>query len=738
VIPTEEGVDVAGTGDYLLGLVGLAAVVISMAIAGRTLRRALLVEWTGAPALLATGVLSVGMLVAVSELLGLFGLLDGPLLVAACVIVGGGALRLEPMLMRSAIAQPRAAKGRRKSAPENGLRDAPPVSRWELGAAVALAALVMIQWAGPTLLALDRGMYGGDTLWYHMPFAAHFAESGSVTELLYVDPLYLNYLYPQNSELLHGDALLLFGNDFLSPLLNLGWLGLALLAGWCIGRAYGAGAPTTAAVAALMSADLLYSRQPGNANNDVVVIALLLAAVALLVNSRVPTAPGTLITAGLAAGLALGTKLTVVPLIGALTIGVIVIAAAGERLRAAWAWGAGLLAGGGLWYARDLIVSGSPFPFVDLGPLTKPEELQGRDPYAIVHYITDTDVWGRFFRPGLEERLGELWPLTLLLAVAGVVLWLWRDGRIERMLAAVALVAAIAYLLTPLGAAGPEGSPVGFRLNIRYLAPGLALALVLAAIPNPLLKGRERWWRIGALVLFAVLITVSAGAIEAIDTDRIPGSLLLAVAVLGPPLAIVVLSRRGIDRVPLAAGAAVALVALAIVGRTAQEDYFELRYSSAAPEYPRDGHPSAELEQGLGAAYDWARGVQDASIGLSGTTGALFQYGLWGPDSSNRVRYIGERGNRGAFREIAECPEWIAAVNGGDYEFVVTTPAYDQDNPESATAPVESLWIQGARNIRKLAGTGLVDLWEVAGPLDPAACADAPPRDTATPGAPAD
>ena len=53
------------------------------------------------------------------------------------------------------------------------------------------------------------------------------------------------------------------------------------------------------------------------------------------------------------------------------------------------------------------------------------------------------------------------------------------------MLGAVALIAAIAYLLTPLGASGPEGMPVGFRLNIRYLAPGLVLALTLLAIPPP-------------------------------------------------------------------------------------------------------------------------------------------------------------------------------------------------------------------------------------------------------------
>ncbi|MDP9189802.1 MAG: glycosyltransferase family 39 protein [Actinomycetota bacterium] len=748
----------ASTGDYLLGMVALAAIALAMAVAGRALRRALLPGWCGAPALLASGLLGLAMLVVISELLGIFGLLDGVLLTAACLIVGGGALRIEPMLMPPD-AEPKAGLGTPEADAGAGSRDARQRPTWELWAAVGIAFVVAVQWAGPTLLALDRGIFGGDSLWYHMPFAAHIAQTGSVTELLFTDPLYLNWFYPQNSELLHADGLLLFGDDFLSPLLNLAWLGAALFAAWCIGRPYGAGTPAVAAVAALMSADLLSSRQPGNANNDVAAIALLLASVAILVNARSATARGPLIVAGLAAGLALGTKLTVVPPVGALTIGVIVIAASGERLRSAGAWLAGLFAGGGFWYARDLIASGTPFPFVDLGPLTKPEELQGREPFSIAHYLTDTDVWGRFFTPALHERLGDLWPLYLAAAVAGAVLWLWRAERLERMLAGVVAVSALAYLLTPLGASGPEGSPVGFRLNIRYLAPALALGLVLAAIPPPLLRdGLRRWWRLGAMGLFGLLIAVAAGAAEGgqvlLDTDRVPGSLLLALALVGLPAGLVLLRRRGIPRAALAAAALVPLLALVALGVGAREDYLELRYSADAPDYPSAEQPALELAQGLGQAYEWAREVEDSKIALSGTTGALFQYGLWGRESSNEVVFVGRREDRGAFSEFAECPEWIAALNAGDYDYLVTTPAYDQDNPASATQPLELLWISGAPNAIRItppptelpleapdpgySGPPLVDVWELNGPLDPAACAQAPPRGRPTPGAPAD
>ena len=436
----------------------------------------------------------------ISELLGLVGILDGVLLVAACVIVGGGGGA------DGAAAGAGGEAGSGRPNPRSGPSPSPPVSGIEIGIAVALALLVAAQWAGPTLLALDRGIYGGDSLWYHMPFAAHIAQTGSVTELLYTDPLYLNWFYPQNSELIHADGLLLFGNDFLSPLLNLGWLGLALLAAWCVGRPYGAGAATVAAVAALMSANLLFSRQPGNANNDVVAIALFVSSVAILLNTRwLPRAlpVGALVVAGLAAGLSLGTKLTVVPPVLALSVGVIVIAGAGERIGQRLPGSAALVVGGGLWYARNLVVSGTPFPFVDIGPLTKPEELEGRHPYSIVHYLTDTDVWGRFFRPALEERLGDLWPLYLVIAVAAVVFLLIRGGRVERMLAALRPWPRSPTCSPRSGLPGTRERRSASGSTSATWRRGLALALVLIPIAATRLPGRQDLWRWATLALFA-------------------------------------------------------------------------------------------------------------------------------------------------------------------------------------------------------------------------------------------
>ncbi len=721
----------SGTGDYILGVIGLVAVALSMAIAGRTARRAALPGWTGTPALLADAVLAVGILVTVSELLGLVGVLDGVLLVVACLIVGGGALRLEPMLIRAGARVAHWGK-----AQEPDLRRAPPAGRIELGVAIVLALIVAAQWAGPTLLALDRGIYGGDSLWYHLPLAAHIAGTGSVTGLLYTDPLYLNWFYPQVSELVHAGGILLFSNDFLSPLINMAWLGLALFAGYCIGRPYGTGPTAMAAVGSVMAANLLFSRQPGNANNDVVAIALFLSSVALLLNSRwparfvglgTPPRPG-----GPPVGHPAGRRPGGGPCPGN--------EADGRTARIGPDGGRHLdqrrrlppprvrrvdRRHGG---RRRLLVRAQPDRLGQPVPLAGHRSDPSRRGPAGSAPVRDRPlrdrhgIWGRFFTPALHERLGELWPAYLALAVIAVLLLLWRGGRMERMLAVVALVAAVAYLLTPLGASGPENMPVGFRLNIRYLAPGLVLALTLLAIPPPFAR-ESRAWRLGTLAIFAVLIVVSAGAVGAIDTGRIPGTVALALTLVALPLLLLLLSRRGLAPVPLAGIGLAALIALAVLGRMAQTHYLDERYSSTAPDYPKTEQPAVELGQGLGAAYDWADGTHDLRIALSGTMGALFQYGLWGGDSSNQVTYIGQHGPRGSFNEIPECPEWIGALNDGDYDYVVTTPTYHQDDPAADTAPVQREWISRAGNVQRVAGAGLVDVWKVTGPLDPSVSA---------------
>ena len=121
-------------------------------------------------------------------------------------------------------------------------------------------------------------------------------------------------------------------------------------------------------------------------------------------------APAALAVAGIAAGLAAGTKLSFLAPVAALTVAVIAIAPRTARLRAAALWGVPMLAAGGYWYARNLIAVGNPIPYIgSLGPISLPapvRDFQLRPDFAVVHYWNDTEVWRDWFGPGSTSRSG--------------------------------------------------------------------------------------------------------------------------------------------------------------------------------------------------------------------------------------------------------------------------------------------------------------------------------------------
>ncbi|MFN2612796.1 MAG: hypothetical protein ABR536_05450, partial [Solirubrobacterales bacterium] len=158
--------EVVSAGDYALGCAGLAVIALSLGFAAVVARRRWLAAWEGAPARLAEAVLAIGALILICQLLGVVGLLYGLAIVIASLAMGAVAVAVGG---RSA---PQAAAGGDERTPIS-----PATSRWQLGVAIAVALLLFAQWSMPTFQALDRGIYGGDSLWYHLPFAAGFAES---------------------------------------------------------------------------------------------------------------------------------------------------------------------------------------------------------------------------------------------------------------------------------------------------------------------------------------------------------------------------------------------------------------------------------------------------------------------------------------------------------------------------------------------------------------------------------
>ena len=162
--------------------------------------------------------------------------------------------------------------------PDPGARPEVKPTHLMTAIAVAAAAVVVAHWAEPAQESMDIGMYYQDTTWYHMSFSGRFAQTGEVGPLHFTDPLKLAvWFYPQNSELLHSIGIVALDNDFLSTLINLGWLALSLLAAWCIGRPYAVGAATLVGAAVVLDSEMLVGSQAGNAPNDIAGLFFLLA-----------------------------------------------------------------------------------------------------------------------------------------------------------------------------------------------------------------------------------------------------------------------------------------------------------------------------------------------------------------------------------------------------------------------------------------------------------------------------
>ena len=724
-------------GSYILSALALAAVVLSIGFSAFRLRQKLLPEWEGAPARLVESVAGIGLLILLAELLGVFGLLYAWILVAASLLLAG-VMALWPAGPVAAGDPPPlpVAKASSGVVPPT----TPPAGRdalkWLI--TVGVIAVVFAHWGLTAKDALDRGIFNFDSLWYHMPFAAEMAHSHSVTGFHYTETVFTNWLYPQNSELLHAVGILLTERDTLSLFINFGFLGLAFLAAWCIGRPYGRGHLTVAAAAVLLECHTLVVREPGAAKNDVVAAALLLAAVAILVTAarlprvawgrgvedvnlaRRPPSPATgpaVAAAGLAAGLAVGTKSTALAMAFALTVAVLVLAPAGRRWAAAAWWFVPALLGGGFWYLRNLIAAGNPLPQLEsIGPvsLPHPERLQsGRPDFSIAHYATDTGVWRDYFGPGLDQAFGALWPLVVVAAIAGgLTALLWGRERALRWMGGVALFAMLAYLFTPLSAAGAEGHPTGFGINIRYAIPALLLGIVLLPLAR-VFDGERRQRGLLAVFLTALLLTDRADAVLR-DPDRLFG-LLLALLVVLIPAALLYARYRGASLAAVATGFGALALATVAIGYPVQRDYLEDRFLNEDPER---SIPGFELD----SAYRWARDVEGSRIGLAGTTAGFLQYGLYGADLSNRARYLGARGPHRAFNAIPTCAEFRAAVNDADLDYLVTSPFLNFLNPSNPIPSPEARWLRGENAVQPILRKGAVTVWRVQNQLNPAEC----------------
>jgi hypothetical protein len=662
-------------GRYLSALVEIGALVGFAGLGAARLRARLLPDFEGAPARLASAVIALALLLWVAELLGAFGIFE-----AAPYLLGVAAVGTAAMVL-----------GRGSSLRAAGRGSGVDVATL---AALAVAAVAVIHFAAGVRLRLTTGMTGFDSTWYHGPFAAGFFQSGDTWSPHFIAPQFLAWFYPANSEIFHAIGMVAFGRDLLSPLLNLGWFVGCLVACWCIGRPYRV-APFSLSLGAIALSVPALADQAGEARNDIVGTFFLLAAVAIAFNAweaRSERGPsiGAVALVGLAVGMAAGTKLNFLLPAAVVVAGLGVVAPRGARWRAFWVSGLSALAGGGYWYLRNLIHTGNPLPWIHrLGPISLPapqQGLGGREAHSVLDYLADGSVRSHWFLPGLHHGLWLCWPLLGTMALAGLLLCLIpaveslrcsfssnntekeQRKRVEANLVlpvagAAGLAIALAWLIAPTSASGPEGMPHGFESGLRYLAPALVLGMALLPVAAPPLRG----W-------------------------------LGRVATRGPRLS------WSTPAWAVTAIAAALVILAAGVGYPVQRHYLQSRYSH--PEFTTPG---------LNAAFKWASTVSNARIATTSTR----QYPLYGTDLSNQVDFIGEEQPHGGFEAPATCRAWRRELNEGDYDYVVVSR--DRIEPGKSPYPPMARWTDGpgVKVILRMKPTIVFQLTE---PLDPSTC----------------
>ncbi len=216
-------------GSYVLGLVVLVAIAGPLGLVARRLRMRLVPDWSGSQAWLVDAVLGIALLEAIAQVLGTIGQFRrGPLVAAALVSLAarmGGDRRATTRCAR--ITNGRAGLRSRR------IRGC--ALRSKLAIVLGVTFVVAIPWIALTASALRTGVLGYDSLNYHLPFAAHFFQTGRVSSL-YFTFTDINSAFPANAEIVHAIGMIVFRRDVLSPVINLGWLALALLAAWCAHR----------------------------------------------------------------------------------------------------------------------------------------------------------------------------------------------------------------------------------------------------------------------------------------------------------------------------------------------------------------------------------------------------------------------------------------------------------------------------------------------------------------------
>ena len=529
-----------------------------------------------------------------------------------------------------------------------------------------------------------------DVLAFHLPGVIRFIQTGTMWQTTQYLVGQAQGNYPQFGDLLllavvlpwHSIAFI----RYVDPLL----LALAAVSTYGISREIGVPARPRPATSVLVACALISIRPAlGTALvddlTDPAFLATFCAGVLFGLRHWRTRRRSELVLAGLAFGIALGTKWYGLAEIPALIVVWVTAGALAGRGRRRVLLDAGILVGvialvGGIWMLRNLILTGNPvfdYPVRVLGLTVFPapsSPIRGLLGFSLAHYLTNGSVLRSYVWPEFRIEFGLVGALLVAGVVAAGALWV-TDRRRSRprvdprvpLLATGAVVLAVVYVITPYTAQGYRNVPLLIAANTRYAMPALVLAAPLLAW----VVQRMRAW--GLVVEMALLVEIALNLHRYVPVGgaRVVAGVLVAAIIV----AIIVWVSRP-RRLPLAAGIAGLLLAgaLALV-------YHDQRVLARRPYAPQDPAVSFVLARApahtrIAVTGEWIRPVPIAP--------------LFGPRLQNEVDYLGPWVQH-RLEHYTSAPAFRAALARTSYPLLAVATGYPP-NPN----PPEARWARAA------------------------------------------